>query len=109
MHQGTQPTDVYVGRDLHVLGRDASGLWFRGRRALLDLETLRPYGKLSFGLSAAVVVLGTQVYDARLVAAAMLAHGIDRILTFNVADFSRYGVTVVHPAAVVNDVPADWD
>jgi hypothetical protein len=55
VHQGTQPTDVYVGRDLHVLGRDASGLWFRGRRALLDLETLRPYGKLSFGLSAAVV------------------------------------------------------
>ena len=101
MHQGTQPTDVYVGRDLHVLGRDASGLWFLGRRALLDLETLRPYGKLSFGLSAAVVVLGTQVYDARLVAAAMLAHGIDRILTFDVADFSRYGVTVVHPAAVV--------
>jgi predicted nucleic acid-binding protein len=43
-------------------------------------------------------VLGTQVYDARLVAA-MLAHGIDRILTFNVADFSRYGVTVLHPAA----------
>jgi predicted nucleic acid-binding protein len=43
-------------------------------------------------------VLGTQLYDARLVAA-MLAHGIDRILTFNVADFSRYGVAVLHPAA----------
>ena len=49
-------TDVYVGRYLHVLGRGASGLLFRGRRALLDLETLRPYGKLSFVLSAAVVV-----------------------------------------------------
>ena len=44
-------------------------------------------------------VLGTQVYNASLVAA-MLAYGINRILTFNVADFSRYGVTVVHPAAV---------
>jgi predicted nucleic acid-binding protein len=43
-------------------------------------------------------VLGTQLYDARLVAA-MLAHGIDRILTFNVADFSRYGVAVLHPEA----------
>jgi hypothetical protein len=32
---------------------------------------------------------GTQVYDARLVAA-MLAHGIDRIPTFNVADWD-YG------------------
>jgi predicted nucleic acid-binding protein len=43
--------------------------------------------------------LGTQVYDARLVAA-MLAHGINRILTFNGADFSRYGITVLHPAAM---------
>jgi predicted nucleic acid-binding protein len=51
------------------------------------------------GLVVTHRVLGIQVYDARLVAA-MLAHGIDRILTFNVADFSRYGVTVVHPAAV---------
>jgi predicted nucleic acid-binding protein len=44
-------------------------------------------------------VLGVKVYDARLVAA-MLVHGIARILTFNVADFSRYGVAVLHPAAV---------
>jgi len=51
------------------------------------------------GLVVTHRVLGAQVYDARLVAA-MLAHGIDRILTFNVADFSRYGVTVLHPAAV---------
>src|SRR5271157_459643 len=51
------------------------------------------------GLIIAHRVPGTQVYNARLVAA-MLAHGIDRILTFNVADFSRYGVTVLHPAAV---------
>ena len=51
------------------------------------------------GLVVTHRVLGIQVYDARLVAA-MLVHGIDRILTFNVADFSRYGVTVLHPAAV---------
>jgi predicted nucleic acid-binding protein len=50
------------------------------------------------GLVVTRRVLGTQIYDARLVAA-MLAHGIDRILTFNVADFSRYGVAVLHPAA----------
>jgi predicted nucleic acid-binding protein len=50
------------------------------------------------GLVVTHRVLGTQVYDARLVAA-MLVHGIDRILTFNVADFSRYGVAVLHPAA----------
>ena len=36
------------GRYLHVLVRTASGLLFRERRAVLDLETLRPHGKLSF-------------------------------------------------------------
>jgi len=49
------------------------------------------------GLVVTHRVLGLQVYDARLVAA-MLVHGIDRILTFNVADFSRYGIAVLHPA-----------
>ena len=51
------------------------------------------------GLVATHRVLGAQVYDARLVAA-MSVHGIGRILTFNVADFSRYGVVVLHPAAM---------
>jgi p-cumate 2,3-dioxygenase subunit beta len=41
-------SDVYVGRYLHVLVRGAPGLMFRERRAVLDLETLRPHGKLSF-------------------------------------------------------------
>jgi p-cumate 2,3-dioxygenase beta subunit len=43
-----EQTDVYVGRYLNVLVRGASGLLFRERRAVLDLETLRPHGKLSF-------------------------------------------------------------
>jgi hypothetical protein len=30
----------------------------------------------------------------------MLAHKIDRILTFNVADFSRFGVAVLDPGSV---------
>jgi p-cumate 2,3-dioxygenase subunit beta len=42
-------TDVYVGRYEHLLVRDAAGaLRFKERKALLDLETLRPHGKLSF-------------------------------------------------------------
>jgi p-cumate 2,3-dioxygenase subunit beta len=41
-------TDVYVGHYRHVLVRDPSGLLFQERRAVLDLETLRPHGKLSF-------------------------------------------------------------
>jgi p-cumate 2,3-dioxygenase subunit beta len=43
-----EQTDVYVGRYLNVLVRGASGLLFQERRAVLDLETLRPHGKLSF-------------------------------------------------------------
>ena len=34
-------------------------------------------------------VSGKGVHDARLVAT-MIVHGVDRILTFNVADFTRY-------------------
>ena len=47
-------------------------------------------------------VSGVQVHDARLVAA-MIAHNVKHILTFNVTDFQRYtneGIEVVNPAAV---------
>jgi predicted nucleic acid-binding protein len=44
-------------------------------------------------------VIGSQVYDARLVAA-MTIHGVGRILTFNAADFSRYPIEILDPAAV---------
>jgi p-cumate 2,3-dioxygenase beta subunit len=43
-----EQTDVYVGRYVDVLVSAAAGLMFRERRAVLDLETLRPHGKLSF-------------------------------------------------------------
>jgi p-cumate 2,3-dioxygenase beta subunit len=43
-----EQTDIYVGRYVDVLVRGAAGLMFRERRAVLDLETLRPHGKLSF-------------------------------------------------------------
>ena len=44
----TEATDVYVGRYVNVLVRAGVGLRFRERRVVLDLETLRPHGKLSF-------------------------------------------------------------
>lgn len=45
-------------------------------------------------------VSGVQVHDARLVAA-MLAHGVPRILTLNPRDFHRFaGVEAVHPRDV---------
>jgi predicted nucleic acid-binding protein len=45
-------------------------------------------------------VAGSQVHDARLVAA-MHVHGLRHILTLNVGDFMRYsGIEVVHPAEI---------
>ena len=37
-----EATDVYVGQYRHLLVRGPSSLMFRERRAVLDLETLRP-------------------------------------------------------------------
>lgn len=50
-------------------------------------------------LVAAHNVLGVKVHDAWLVAA-MKAHGVNRILTFNASDFARYdGIEWVDPQA----------
>jgi predicted nucleic acid-binding protein len=87
----------------------ANGLGLTAAAAAAEIGTIEQLFQLAAedpaiypiwkGLVVTHRVLGTQVYDARLVAA-MLAHGISRILTFNVADFSRYGVAVLNPAAV---------
>jgi hypothetical protein len=46
-------------------------------------------------------VQGIKVYDARLVAV-MSVYAIDSLLTFNFADFKRYGsVNALQPAAVL--------
>jgi hypothetical protein len=45
-------------------------------------------------------VLGKNAHDARLVAA-MRNHGMTQLLSFNVADFSRFpGITVIDPTTV---------
>lgn len=41
-------TDVYVGRYRHIVTRRDGQLRLLERRAVLDMETLRPHGKLSF-------------------------------------------------------------
>ena len=49
---------------------------------------------------ASLEVRGKQVHDARIVAA-MQAHGIEHVLTFNGSDYDRYpGITAVHPGSV---------
>ena len=51
-------------------------------------------------LVVAHVVVGLRAHDTRLVAA-MVVHGLDHILTFNISDFTRYpGITAVDPATV---------
>lgn len=40
-------SDVYVGRYQYVLLLDPRGMRIRRRRAVLDLESLRPHGKVS--------------------------------------------------------------
>lgn len=46
-------------------------------------------------------VIGKTVHDARIVAA-MLANGLDTILTFNVSDFRRYAseITIISPSEI---------
>jgi p-cumate 2,3-dioxygenase subunit beta len=42
-----EQTDIYVGAYDHVLGWDGETLRFRHRKAVLDLDALRPAGKVS--------------------------------------------------------------
>lgn len=50
-------------------------------------------------------VSGVQVHDARIVAA-MKAHNIPHLVTFNYADFKRYtGITVMAPQDVLSAYP----
>lgn len=41
-------SDVYVGRYEHTFVRSSEGLRVQQRKAILDLESLRPHGRISF-------------------------------------------------------------
>ena len=43
-----EAAETFVGRNEYKLVFEHGGLKIRERRAILDLDTLRPYGKLSF-------------------------------------------------------------
>ena len=51
------------------------------------------------GLVTTHQVAGRPTHDARL-AAAMLVHGLDALLTRNAPDFKRFGITVLHPSEI---------
>jgi predicted nucleic acid-binding protein len=51
-------------------------------------------------------VKGKPAHDARIVAA-MKAHGVTHLLTFNTSDFARYqGITAITPDAIVSQPPS---
>ena len=44
-------------------------------------------------------VMGAEVHDARI-AAAVRVHKFDSLISYNVKDFKRYGIKVIHPRDV---------
>ena len=112
------------GRDLHIVPQNLVELWVVATRpteqnglgmtpsavaaeltrikTMFDLlpETPAIY-PIWEGLVIQHQVHGKPAHDARLVAA-MHAHGLTAILTFDATGFSRYaGIEVVHPADIV--------
>jgi predicted nucleic acid-binding protein len=112
------------GRDLHIVPQNLVELWVVATRpaaqsglqltpsaAAVELERIKTMFELLPDTSAVYTiweelvvrhnVAGRPAHDARLVAA-MHAHGLTGILTFDRKGFSRYpGIEVVHPADVV--------
>jgi predicted nucleic acid-binding protein len=80
----------------------------RGRQDVAKIErvlTLLPDSTAMYAKWKRLVVAhnvpGSKVHDARLVAA-MNAHGVHRILTFDAGDFTRYEVEILDPTAVAS-------
>ena len=111
------------GRELHIVAQNLIELWTVATRPLgenglgmtaaeaaSELERIRgmflflPETPAIYPAWEALViqyqVMGKPAHDARLVAA-MQAHGLTAILTFDRTGFSRYsGIEVVHPEQV---------
>lgn len=94
----TRPVDVN-GLGLSVSGTE------RYVKRLSRMFTIVPDSMQTFETWLDLVVQhgvsGAKVHDARLVSV-MKVHGIGRILTFNVSDFSRYDdIMVINPGTIV--------
>jgi predicted nucleic acid-binding protein len=91
---------------------EANGLGLDTDSAKVQVDLIKlhfslvPENELIFGKWQELVVthqvIGKTTHDARIVAA-MLANGLDTILTFNVSDFRRYAsdITVLSPLEIV--------
>jgi predicted nucleic acid-binding protein len=94
----TRPTAMNgLGFSLSEVQQDIGGIE-KLLTLLPDIPAIYPVWKqLVRGHS----VRGVKVYDARLVAV-MSVYAVDTILTFNAADFQRYGnIKALQPAAVL--------
>ena len=83
-------------------GRHPGGLGLTAAEARLRRENIRRDFTLYDAWEHLVdqyQVIGLAVFDARLVAAVQI-HRLDRILTFNITVFARYGVSMLDPTAV---------
>lgn len=128
-HSLYAPTDRAIerllarGRELHIVAQNLIELWVVATRPLeqngLGMTPAATAGELAriksmfeflpetltiYPIWESLVierqVSGKPAHDARLVAA-MQAHGLTSILTFDRSGFSRYpGIEVVHPADV---------
>lgn len=95
--------------------RDVNGLGRTVSEAAAELTVLRSMFRLVYDTPAVYAewerlvvahgVSGKPAHDARL-AAAMLAHGVGHLLTFNAADFQRFTAVTAHtPDAVAKSPP----
>jgi len=82
-----------------------NGLGFTTTQAIAELQALKrffallpevPLHEQWERLVGTHSVSGKNTHDARLVAA-MIVHGVNAILTFNVQDFTRYPISVFDP------------
>jgi predicted nucleic acid-binding protein len=90
---------------------EANGLGWSVERAQMELDRMLDQFSLLEDVPAIIAswlalvtshrVIGRRVHDARLVAA-MMAHSVSHLLTFNVDDFRQFvEIVVVDPAQIV--------
>jgi predicted nucleic acid-binding protein len=95
----TRPVTARGGYGLTVADTDRKALWAERMFTLLpDSPAVHVEWRR---LLVTHSISGVQVHDARLVAA-MRVHSVTHLLTFNTADFRRYGdISVTHPRDVL--------